>query len=155
MSQYSLLAKIVAVLSKSKFVALIIGAVAVTYVTSSYVIERHKKRAIQQEIKRLEEEIATLEKDSEQENLTLSAILQLIRDIGQKRSLLQNLYKKLNQGNAQEDSDEEQLRKFLQKAEEDSAALHEYMIKEKARIRKEHGHLWNFFGESEPAQETR
>lgn len=101
----------------------------------------------QEEIKRLEKEVALLEKAKEKKGLTVSDVMQIEQTIEMKRGVVRELHEKITQGTEQAmEPTEAQKEALLQKKmTSDAGALAAYFTKERQRIRQKYGHLWKFW----------
>ena len=101
----------------------------------------------QEDIKRLEKEVALLEKAKENKGLTVSDVMQIEQTIEMKRGVVRELHEKITQGTAQAmELTEAQKEALLQKKmTSDAGALEAYFAKERQKIQQKYGHLWTFW----------
>ena len=101
----------------------------------------------QEEIKRLDKEIALLEKAKEKKGLTVSDVMQIEQTIELKRGVVRRLHEKVTAGIAKElELTEAQAAALLEKKmSSDTDALAAYFTRERQRIHQKYGHLWTFW----------
>ena len=104
-------------------------------------------KGYQEEIKRLDKEIALLEKAKEKKGLTVSDVMQIEQTIELKRGVVRGLHEKVTAGIAEEmELTEGQAAALLEKKmSSDAAALGAYFTRERQKIRQKYGHLWKFW----------
>ena len=101
----------------------------------------------QEEIKRLEKEVALLEKAKEKKGLTVSDVMQIEQTIEMKRGVVRELHEKITQGmeQAMEPTEAQKEALLQKKMTSEAGALEAYFAKERQRIRQKYGHLWKFW----------
>lgn len=100
-----------------------------------------------QEIERLEREMKVLEASKKAPGLGMGDALQIERTLELKRSIVRDLHEKVNAGikAGLSPSDEQAEKLFFKKQQSDLKALGDYFREDRARVRRQYGHLWKFF----------
>ena len=104
-------------------------------------------KGYQEEIKRLDKEIALLERAKEKKGLTVSDVMQIEQTIELKRGVVRGLHEKVTAGIAEEmELTEGQAAALLEKKmSSDAAGLEAYFTRERQKIHQKYGHLWTFW----------